>query len=81
MKEVVVVEVQLVDERERGVGAAQFGDGDGVVECDDGCRGDREEVVVEGDDLRPVGVLEFWRVGVHGVDRGLELVGARFVLA
>src|SRR5712691_6766010 len=62
----VVVQVQLIDKRERGGGVPQFADRDRAVECDD---------------RRPVGVLECCRVGVHGVDGGLQLVGARLVVA
>jgi hypothetical protein len=35
-----------------------------------------EELVVEREDLAPVGLGGGWRVAVHGVDRGLDLVGA-----
>ena len=54
---VVAVQVQLVHQRERGGRAVDLADGDGAVEGDDRGRGDREQLVVEGDDLRPVGLL------------------------
>ena len=52
----------------------RLGDGHGPVEGDDRRRRDGEELVVEGDDLAPVGVRRRRRVAVHGVDRRLDLV-------
>ena len=77
----VAVKVELVDENERGCGAVYLADRDGAVEGDDGGGGKLEQVVVEGDNLRPVGLVEGCCVGVHGADRGLELVGAGLVSA
>ena len=55
-----VVPVERVPEGvERGqcdVGAVDLGDRDGAVEGDDGRAVEADELVVEGDDLRPVGV-------------------------
>src|SRR6266850_6424660 len=45
VERVVVVQVQLVDQSERGSGALHLADGDRAVECDDRCWGEREEVV------------------------------------
>ena len=39
--------------------------------------GEGDEVVVPGEDLRPVGLLGAGRVGVQGGDRGLDLVAPR----
>src|SRR6266849_8425238 len=58
VERVVVVQVQLVDQSERGSGALHLADGDRAVECDDRCWGYREQVVVEVDDLRPVGLID-----------------------
>ena len=40
--------------------------------------GEGDEVVVPGEDLRPVGLLGACRVVVQGGDRGLDLVAARW---
>jgi hypothetical protein len=55
---------------QRSGGTLDLGDGDGPIECNDRRRHDRVELIVQGDDLRPVGCLK--RVGgtVHGLDRG-----------
>ena len=47
VEEVVAVEVELVDERERGLRPVDLGDRDGAVERDDRARREREELVVE----------------------------------
>jgi len=46
----------------------------GAVEGHDRRRGDREQLVVQGDDLRPVGLLGYRSIRMHGVDGGLELI-------
>ena len=38
--------------------------------------GERDEVVVPGEDLRPVGLLGACRVGVQGGDGGFDLIAA-----
>lgn len=59
-----------------GAWPVHHGDGDDAVQCDDGAgRGDVQQVV-EGEDLRPVGVFGSGRVVVHGGDRRLQTVGA-----
>src|SRR5438309_10557965 len=73
VERVVVVQVQLVHQRQRSSGASHLADGDGAVEGYDRRGGEREQLVVQGDDLRPVSLLECRGVRVHGVDRGLEL--------
>jgi poly(3-hydroxybutyrate) depolymerase len=56
VQRVVAAEWQSVDECEGDPGAVQFGDRDRAVECDDRRRVELGELVVEGDDLPPVGV-------------------------
>src|SRR5438128_943987 len=77
----VVVQVQFVDQSERCRGAVNLADRDGSVVGNDRRRGDRKQLVVQGDDLRPVGLFECGSVRVHGVDGGLQLVGAGLVAA
>ena len=76
MVRLVVVEqrrVERVEGGEAGGGAAELGDGDGPVEGDHRVRAQRVELVVEGDDLRPVGCLGGGGVGVDGGDGRLDL--------
>src|SRR5712691_3427247 len=77
----VVVQVQFVDQSERCRGALNLADRDGSVEGNDRRGGDRKQLVVQGDDLRPVGLFECGSVRVHGVDGGLQLVRAGLVAA
>ena len=63
-------DIQRVDEGERRGGTVPLADGDGPVERDHRRRREGEQVVVEGDDLAPVGR----RLAVHRLDRGLHLV-------
>src|SRR5207244_6659534 len=81
VERVVIIQVQFVDQSKRSIGAVHLADGDGAVEGYDRRGGDREQLVVQGDDLRPVGLLECRGVRMHGVDRGLELVRTRLVAA
>jgi hypothetical protein len=62
-------------------GALHLADGDGAVEGHDRRRGDREQLVVEGADLRPVGLLGCRSIRMHGVDGGLELIRTGLVAA
>src|SRR5215468_9629284 len=55
---------------QRGGGPAGLAEGDGAVEGHDGGGPDRDQLVVEGQDLRPVGGLEAGRGGVGGGDGG-----------
>src|ERR1700744_1300235 len=73
--------VQRVELVEGGGGACDLGQGDAAVEGDDRGGGDGQELVVEGEDLAPVGGGGHRGVGVDGGDRGLELVGAGAVAA
>src|SRR5215217_6977492 len=79
MERVVALELELVDQLERGSGPLDLADRDRAVEGYDRRRGKREQLVVQGEDLRPVGVLESRGVGVDGVDSRLELIRARLV--
>ena len=47
---------ETVDGRQCHLWAVELGDRDGSVESDNGRGVDADELVVEGDDLRPVGV-------------------------
>ena len=81
VESVVVGEVELVDEGQRRRGAVDLGDRDGAVERHDRGRLQGQQVVVERDDLPPVGRLGGRGIAVDCVDRGLELVGAGLVAA
>src|ERR1700674_3985782 len=70
----VAIELEAVDERECRIRSLDLGDGDGAVERDDRARGDRLELVVELQDLPPVRRGRISCVGVHRVDRRLDLV-------
>src|SRR5207302_10276954 len=54
LERVVVVQVQLVYQRQRSGGASRLANGDGAVEGYDRRWGEREQLVVQDDDLRPV---------------------------
>src|SRR5437870_1337505 len=71
---VVVAKVQLVYQAQCRSRALHLADGDGPVEGNDRRGGDRKQLVIEGDDLRPVGLLHRQGVGMHGVDSGLQQV-------
>jgi hypothetical protein len=81
VEQVVAVQLQAVHQGERGGRALDLGHRDGPVEGHHRARGHGQELVVEGDDLPPVGVGQGRRVAVDGVDGGLELVGAGLVAA
>src|SRR5439155_9389634 len=68
---VVAVELEALDQGERGPDLARFGDGGGPVELRDRRTGDAGELAVEGRDLRPVLGLIY----VQGRDRRLQHVG------
>lgn len=75
MEGVVVAEFwfEVVHEGESAVQSSVLADGDSAVEPDDRRPVQAHQLVVEGDDLRPV---RAGAVGVHGVDRGQQLVPA-----
>src|SRR5947209_14590187 len=78
---VVVVQPQFVHQSKRGIRALQLADGDSAVEGHNRRGGDRKQLVIESDDLRPVGLLERRRVCMHSVDCGLELIWTGSVVA
>ena len=64
--------MSTTDERRRG--AFDLREDDRSVQRDDVARLHDHELVVQREDLRPVGVLGARRVRVDGCDRGLDLV-------
>src|ERR1700694_1342809 len=70
----VALELEAVDESECRIRSLDLGDGDRAVERHHRARGDRLELVVQLQDLPPVRGSRIGGVGVHGVDRGLDLV-------
>lgn len=71
------LEPQGVHRRERDRRTLDLRERDGTVQRHDRGRRDREQVVVEREDLRPVRRGDVRAVRVHRLDRGLELVRAR----
>src|SRR5450755_3620388 len=69
--------LKTVDGRQCHLRAVELGDRDGPVEGDDRRGVEADELVVEGDDLRPVGVTYVAGGGVHGADRCEDLVATR----
>src|SRR5258707_3520929 len=69
--------LETVDGRQRHFRAVKLGDRDGPVEGDDRRGVEVDELVVEGEDLGPVGVAYVAGGGVHGVDRREDLVATR----
>jgi hypothetical protein len=69
--------LQTVDGRQCHLRAVELGDRDGSVEGHDRRGVEADEPVVEGDDLRPVGVAYVAGGGVYGVDRCEDLVATR----
>jgi hypothetical protein len=74
MKETVLTQIEVVDEPQRRLRALDFGHRHRAVERDDWARLERQELVIELEDLRPVRRGRGRRSAVDGVDRGLELV-------
>jgi hypothetical protein len=74
VKQMDVAQVEVVDERERRIRALDLGDRDGAIARHDRARHEREQLVIERDDLVPVGIGRGGRVAVDGVDRRLDLV-------
>ena len=69
--------LETVDGRQCHFRAVKLGDREGPIEGDDRRGVEADELVVEGDDLRPVGVAYVAGGGVHGADRGEDLVATR----
>ena len=83
MHQVVVLEVgrYLVERREQSCGTLGLANSDGSIERDHRRGQEREQVIVQGDDLRPVSGFERPGLAVHGLDGGLELEGSCLVAA
>src|SRR3546814_2399441 len=71
----------LLQHLQSDLGAVELAHGDGSVHGHHGVGPDGEELVVELDDLRPVGGLGGGSIGVHGGDGGLDLERAGMVAA
>ena len=69
-----VVGIEGGQELEAGLGAADHGHRDGLVEGDHRVRRDRRQQLVQGQDLAPVGVLGGGRLVMDRRDRRLDLV-------
>src|SRR5262249_51642244 len=54
VKQVVLLQVQLVNQRERHRGTVDFADRHRAIECYDWRRRDGEQLVVQGHNLRPI---------------------------
>src|ERR1700756_3768861 len=69
--------LKTVDGRQCHLRTVKLAARDGPVEGDDRRGIEADELVVEGDDLRPVGVAGVAGGGVHGADRREDLVATR----
>ena len=78
---VVVVQLQLAHQGQRSRRALHLADGDGPVEGHHRGGGDGKQLVVQGDDLGPVGLLDGPSIRMDGVDSRLELIGTGLVAA
>ena len=76
VKQVIAVELQSIDYLESRSGPDHLGHRDGPVQGHDRPRGERRELVIEREDLSPIGVLGTAGIAVDRVDRCLDLVGA-----
>jgi len=83
MHQVIVVEVRCdcVERRKSSAGTLGHADGNCPIKCDHGSGHEREKMIVESDDLVPVGCVERVGVAMDRLDRGLELEGAWLVAA
>ena len=83
VEQVVALERQGIETASAGAGTVDLGERDGAVQRRRrGPRGERDQLVVEREDLPPVGVLARVRgVAVDRVDRRLDLVGPGLVRA
>src|SRR5450756_305419 len=81
VEQVIPVEAELVDEFEGEGRTVHLGDGHATVEGHDGRWGHRDQLVVEREDLPPVCFGGRGGIAVHGVDRGLKLIGPGAVAA
>lgn len=69
--------LKTVGRRQCHLRAVKLGDRDGPIEGDDRRGVEADELVVEGNDLRPVRVAHVAGGGVHGADRCEDLVATR----
>jgi hypothetical protein len=74
VEQVIPAQIQAVHDGEPGGRAFDLGHRDGSVERDHRIRRDHHELVIQGQDLSPVGDGRGDGVAVHGVDRRLDLV-------
>ena len=74
-----VADCRGFEEGDGGCRAVDAGESDGAVQGDDGRGVPIKELVVEGEDTRPVGGFVAGSEGVAGGDSGLEVVFAEFV--
>jgi hypothetical protein len=81
VEQVVPAEIEAVHDGEGGGRALDLGHRDRAVERDHRARRDGQQLVVQRQDLIPVGGGRDGRVAVHGADRGLDLVRARLAAA
>lgn len=71
VKQVVPLELEGFDLLERPCRAVDFGNHHGPVQSDDGAGREREELVVQREDLAPIRFAGIARIAMHCVDRGL----------
>src|SRR5579872_1512712 len=69
--------LKTVDGRQCHLRTIKLGDRDGPVEGDDRRGIEADELIIEGDDLRPVGVTYVAGGGMHGAYRREDLVATR----
>ena len=79
VEQVVCAEVEAVDEGERCIRSLDLGHRHRAVEGHDRAQGERQQLVVQLQDLPPVGGGGGRRVAVDGVDRRLDLIRAGLV--
>ena len=77
VKQAVVSQIEAVDHVEGRAGALHLRERHGAVQGDDGAWRERQELVVELQDLAPIRRGRCCRVTVDGIDRGLDLVRPR----
>src|SRR4029077_19233068 len=75
--QVVALEIEAIQNFQRRLGTFDLGDRDGAVQRHDCARRHRQELIIELQDLPPVGGGGDRRVAVDGIDRRLNLVRTR----
>ncbi len=81
MEHVVATEIELLDQGECGLRPLDLRYRHRAVQRHNWARCDRQQLVIQRQDLPPVGVRRGRCVAVHGVDRRLDLVWAGLVTA